>query len=830
MNANTPTRMRAPLRLPLFDRLRQDVRYALRTLRRSPAFTAIAVVTLALGIGANTAIFSLVSACLLKPLPFTEPDRLVLLWENFTPVNGPDRVEPAAATVVQWKARSRAYDGLAMLVASTYNLTGGGEPERLAGVRTDTNLFTLLGLRPILGRTFVADDEGPDAAPVVVISERLWARRFGADPGLIGRTISLDGLSRTVIGVVPSDFRFPEPETSLWVPAQYKPAELANAVANNYYVVGRLGPGVGLAAAQAELDAIAGAMQAERPSVATGTYKFTVSRLQEHLSREARSTLFVLLAAVGAILLITCANVANLLLARGARRERELAVRKALGAAGGCVLRQLLTESAVLGATGVALGVALSPLAFAYLARLVPRTMPVGSALGLDWRVLAFAIAITGLTVLLFGAGPALAAARRGFKDSLKSGIGARAPRAGRMRNALVVAEVTLTVVLLAAAGLLLRSYTAVLAVDPGFPADHLLLAETPLAPSKYGDFARRTELVRRVLERVRELPGVESAGYVNLAPLVFKGGLAYMTVEGDPAPTQADFQRHVVANRAAGEGYLETLGVPLRAGRQFDSRDGPDAAPSVIINETLARRFWPDTDPIGKRMKLGGPQTETPWLTVIGVVGDVRQMNLDSAPEAEFFASANQRAFDYPFVWPAYLLVRTRVEPLTLAAAVRAAVWEVDPEQPVASVRSMQNVLDTELTNRDTQLTLVGAFAALALLLASVGLYSVLSYTVAQRTAEIGVRMALGAEAATVVRGVIRGALRLATLGIALGLAAAFGVTRFLGSFLYGVSPTDPATLAAVATVLLVVTILASWVPARRAARIEPVLALRND
>jgi predicted permease len=663
-----------------------------------------------------------------------------------------------------------------------------------------------------------------------VISETLWTRRFGADPGLIGRTIAIDGLARTVIGVVPADFRYPNTETSFWVPAAWRPEELANANAYNYEVVARLGPGVGLAAAQAELDAIAVAMQRDRPTGA-GTVKFAVSRLQEHLSRGARPTLYVLLAAAGTILLITCANVANLLLARGARREKELAVRKAIGAPSARVLRQLLTESAVLAAGGVVLGVALSTLAFAYLARLIPRAFPSGPGVGLDWRVLAFAIGLTVLTVLLFGAGPALVAARRSFNDALRSGGGANAaPRAGRMRRALVVAEITLTVVLLAAAGLLLRSYAAVLDVDPGFRADHLLLAETPLAPSKYGALARRGEFLRGVLERVRALPGVASAGYVNLAPLVFKGGRAYMTSEGEPPPTQGDFARHIVANRVAGDGYLEALGVPLLAGRQFDSRDGPDAAPSIIINETMARRYWPDADPIGRRIKVGGLQADTPWLTVIGVVGDVHQMSLDTAPEPEFFASASQRAFDYPFAWPAYLLVRTRVEPLTLAAAVRNAVWDVDRDQPVASMRTMQDVLDRELASRDTQLTLVGAFAALALLLASVGLYGVLSYTVAQRTAEIGLRMALGAETAVVVRGVIRGALKLAAIGIALGLAAAFGVTRFLGSFLYGVSPMDPPTLAGVATLLVVVTVLASYVPARRAARVEPVLALRSD
>ncbi|HVS24241.1 MAG TPA: ABC transporter permease, partial [Gammaproteobacteria bacterium] len=440
----------------------------------------IAVLTLALGLGANTAIFSLVSAVLLKPLPFAEPERLVLLWENFTAVNGPDRVQPAAATVVQWKARSRSFDGIAMMLSQTNNLTGEGEPERLMGVRTDTNLFEVLGLRPILGRTFLPDDEGAGATPVVVISETLWTRRFGADPGLIGRTIAIDGLARTVIGVVPADFRYPNTETSFWVPAAWRPEELANANAYNYEVVARLGPGVGLAAAQAELDAIAVAMQRDRPTGA-GTVKFAVSRLQEHLSRGARPTLYVLLAAAGTILLITCANVANLLLARGARREKELAVRKAIGAPSARVLRQLLTESAVLAAGGVVLGVALSTLAFAYLARLIPRAFPTGPGVGLDWRVLAFAIGLTVLTVLLFGAGPALVAARRSFNDALRGGGGANAaPRAGRMRRALVVAEITLTVVLLAAAGLLLRSYAAVLDVDPGFRADHLLLAETP--------------------------------------------------------------------------------------------------------------------------------------------------------------------------------------------------------------------------------------------------------------------------------------------------------------------------------------------------------------
>ena len=570
-------------------------------------------------------------------------------------------------------------------------------------------------------------------------------------------------------------------------------------------------------------------MQSERPNGA-GQSKFTVARLQEHLGRDVRPTFYILGAAVATILLITCANVANLLLARGTQRDKELAVRKAIGADGGRVLRQLLTESAVLAAGGVALGVGLATFAFAYLARLVPRTFPIGSGLAVDWRVLAFAIALSVVTVLLFGAGPALIASRRGFNDALRASGAGVARRSGRMRNSLVIAEITLTVVLLAAAGLLLRSYTAVLAVDPGFRADHLLLVETPLAPSKYGKLEDRTDHYRRVLERVRTLPGIASAGYVNLPPLVFKGGRAYVSIEGEPPPSQADFSRYIVADRVAGEGYLETLGVPRLQGRPFDSRDGSAAASTIVINDTMAKRYWRDRDPIGQRIKIGAPQADNPWLTVVGVVGDVHQMGLDVAPEPEFFLSAGQDVMRSPFFWPGYLLVRTQTDPVTVAASVRRAIWDIDANQPVASTRTMQDVLDRDVASRNTQLMLVGAFAALALLLASVGLYGVLSYTIAQRTAEIGLRMALGAQTGNVVAGVLRTALLLASIGVVLGLAGALGVTRFLSSFLFGVSPMDPVTLGGVAFVLVAVTIVASVLPALRAARVDPMAALRSE
>jgi putative ABC transport system permease protein len=836
MHPKTIGRRRSFPRLPSLDSLFYDIRYAVRTLRGSPGFTAVAVLIIAVGIGANTAIFSLVSAMLLKPLPFLEPDRLVLLWEDMTATGSSDRVEASSADYVQWKARSNSFADMALLEGRLFVVTGGGEPERVPGVRTDASLFMLLGQQPVLGRTFAPDDEGPDATPVAIISETLWARRFGSDPGVIGRTIELDGLKRTVIGVVSPAFRLPVPSfirgvaaTSIWVPASYTPQELAAQNYYNYYVVARLKPGVDLAAAQAEMRTVAVAMAADRPAGVTQP-QITVAGLQEHLSRDLRPTLFVLLGAVATILLITCANVANLLLARGAQRQRELAVRKAIGAGGGRVLRQLLTESAVLAAVGVSLGVALSTLSFAYLRRLIPETFPAGAGPGLDWRVLSFTVALAVLTVLLFGAGPAFASARRSVNETLKKGVGADSTRrGGRMRNALVVAEMTLTVVLLAAAGLLLRSYAAVLAVDPGFRPDHLLVVETGLSSTKYSEPARRSDFYDRVRERVTALPGVTSAGFVNIPPLVSKGGRIFIAVEGQPAPRTEELSRNIVANRVAGSGYLETLGAPLIRGRLFDARDNRDSALSVVINQAMAQQFWPGEDPLGRRIKIGAIP-DAPWLTVIGVTGDVRWMGLDAAPAPELFLSANQALPNSGFFWPQYLIVRTQVDPLSLAAPVRAAIWDVDADQPIPSVRTMADVFDVELANRNTQTTLVGAFAAVALLLASVGLYGVLSYTVAQRTAEIGLRMALGAQARNVVRHVLRSALGLAGIGIVLGVAGALAVSRLLSSFLFGVSPTDPVTLAGVALLLGLVTVVASYLPARRAASVDPMTALRSD
>jgi putative ABC transport system permease protein len=818
--------------LPSLESVLQDVRHAGRGLRRSAGFTSVAVGILALGIGGSTAIFSLVSAVLLRPLPFPEPDRLVVLWEELSATGahgGQSRAEPAPANYVEWRARSRSFAGMAALERRVYNLTGEGEPETLMGLRTTANLFSLLGTRPILGRALRPGDEGPDADPVVVVAESFWRRRFAADPGLVGRSIRLNGLPHAVVGVLPGDLRFPDAGT-LFVPASFTPAELASHAAH-WYVVARLRPGTSLGQARAEMTTIARQLEEEQPGSNAGI-GVTVTTLHEQLAGDARPALLMLLGAVGLVLLIVCANLASLLLARGARREKELALRRALGAGQGRVVRQLLTECAVLAGLGVAVGVALSTASFGYLARLVPGSYPDGTRPGLDWTVLSFTAGVSLLTVLLCGAGPAVSAARVGLGEVLRKGTGrsTATPVSARLRHLLVVGEVALTVVLLLAAGLLLRSYGEVVSVDPGFEPRNLLVAETILPPARYAERASRTAFYRAVLERVHALPGVAAAGYVNYPPLTLKEGRGFLTIEGSPPPPLEERARHVVSWRIVSPRYLSALRVPLLRGRHLDERDGPEAPPSVVINQAMARLHWGARDPIGRRLKLGQARSASPWCAIVGVVGDVRQMGLEVPAEPEVYFSLDQPTGATPFFWPQHLVVRAEGDARVLVPALRRAVSGVDPDQPVSHVRSMGEILDGELLNRNTQLTLVGAFAALALLLASVGLFGVLSYEVAQRTPEIGVRMALGARRADVIGSFLARGLLLVLVGIALGLAGAQALARALASLLFGVGPADPATFAAVSALVLVVALLATWVPARRAAGIDPVSALRTE
>jgi predicted permease len=808
----------------------QDIGYALRTLRSSPGFTAVAVTMLALGIGANTAIFSAVSAVLLTPLPFPAPDRLVLLWTDFTRVGGPPRSEVSPGDFASWRDRNRSFTGVAGYAIDNYNLTGSGEPGKYTGVRSTGNLFAVLGMQPLVGRALTAADERPEAPPVVVIDERVWRTRFAADPALVGRTIRLNGLPHTVAGIVPADFRFPNKDASLWVPAKFTPVELQLRSGYFMYVVARLNAGVSLEQAQADMDNLSQQLAREFPQ-SNGRTGVTVAALHEHLTRDARPTMALLLAAVGVVLLIAGANLANLLLTRGTLRIREVAVRQALGATSARVTRQLLTENAVLAVIGAALGVALAVPLLRYLARLTPTGLPDVTAPALDVRVLAFTAAITTLMVIGFGAAPAFAAARVDLERAMRTGASRGTTGRSRLRNTLVVAELTLTVVLLVAAGLLLRSYANVLAVDPGFNPRNLLVVETALPPSKYGQADRRDAFYRAVVERVTAIQGVTAAGFANFPPLVFKGGRAFIGAEGEPPPESGHAARYMALDRAVTPGYLPAMGVPFVRGRDFDARDAQSKLPVVIVNRRLAEQRWPNQDPIGRRIKFGAANTPGLWLTVVGVVGDVKQTALDARFEPEVYLPSNQGGgFVPPFLWPQHLIVRTTGDPRGLAPAVRSAVWNVDPEQAAANIRTMDDIFDTELRSRNTQLTLVGAFAVLAFVMAAVGLYGVLSYSVAQRMRDIGVRVALGAGRGTVVAETLRGALALAATGIVLGLGVAVAVSRTLQSWLFDVTPLDASTFAAAAALLAVMALLASAIPAARGASVDPVRVLRAE
>jgi predicted permease len=808
----------------------QDVRYALRTLRSSAGFTAVAVTMLALGIGANTAIFSAVSAVLLRPLPFPEPDRLVLLWENMTARGGPPRVEVSPGDYASWSRRNRSFAGVAGYAIDNYNLTGTGEPGKYTGVRTTGNLFAVLGMQPLFGRTLTTADERPDAPPVVVLDERVWRSRFAADPAIVGRTVRLNGLPHTVAGIVPADFRFPNRDASLWVPAKFTPAELELRSGYFMYVVARLNPGVTMAQAQADMTGLARQLGREFPQ-SNSTTGVTVAALHEHLTREVRPTMALLLGAVAVVLLIAGANLANLLLTRGASRIREVAIRQALGATYGRVTRQLLTENVVLAVVGAGLGVALAVPLLRYLARLTPTGLPDATAPTLDVRVLLFTAGITMVMVLGFGAAPAFAGARVDLERAMRTGGSRGATGRGRLRNTLVVAELSLTVVLLVAAGLLLRSYANVLAVDPGFNPHNLLVVETSLSPSKYEETARRDAFFRAVAARVTAIPGVTAAGFANYPPLVFKGGRAFIGAEGEPPPEPGDAARFMTLDRAVTPGYLPALGVPIVRGRDFDARDAQSKVPVVIVNRTFADRRWPNQDPIGRRIKFGPTNVPGLWLTVVGVAGDIREMALDSRLEPGVYLPANQGGgFVPPFLWPQHLLVRTTGDPRAFAAAVRSAVWTVDPEQAAANIRTMDDIFDAELRNRNTQLTLVAAFAVLAFVMAAIGLYGVLAYAVAQRLRDIGVRVALGAGRGTVVAETLRSALALAAVGIALGLGVAVGVGRALQSWLFEVGPLDASTFAATAALLALMAVVASAIPAARGASVDPVRVLRAE
>ncbi|MBV8856909.1 MAG: ABC transporter permease [Acidobacteria bacterium] len=813
------------------DTLWQDIRFGVRMLWKARGLTAIAVLALALGIGANSAIFSAVNALLLRPLPYDKPDQLVVLWENNQQLNL-EKNEASPANFNDWREQAGSFKELAAFMYEPLNLTSkGGEPEWAMGSDVTPNMMSMLGLRPALGRAFTPEEGKSGADPVLIISHSLWQRRFGGDPSVLGQSLTLNGKSYAVVGVMPKDFHFDIIATrgfqlpvsiDVWMPLALDGEMAADRASHFLNVMGRLKDDRAVTQAQAELDTISARLQQKYPETNQGR-RVRVVPLKEELFGNISLIFFVLLGAVGFVLLIACANVANLLLARAAARRREMAVRIALGAGRARLARQLLTESLLMALLGGALGLALAYAATNLLVALAPSNIPRIETIGIDARVLGVTFLISLVTGFLFGLAPALQASQVDLNETLKEG--GRTQGAGtagnRALSLLVVSEVALSLVLLIGAGLMIRSFVSLQQVDPGFNAHNVLTAWLYLPPTKYDEGPKMLAFHEQLTERISHLPGVKAVSTVSDLPLGGTGMTMGFQVEGSPEPLPG--QKPEANYRVIAPSYFDVMGVSLMRGRAFTEQDRDGSPGVVVVNQTLAQRYWPGQDAVGKRISFGG--AEGPWLSVVGVVADVKHRQLDARPEVEAYVPYKQNP------WPLVILtVRTEGDPLALAGAVRRAAREVDPDQPVFGIKTMEQHLSDSVAARRLAMTLLGGLAALALLLSTVGIYGVISYFVTQRTQEIGIRMALGARQSDVLRLVVGRGLRMAAIGVVIGLLAAFALTRVMTSILYGVGATDLLTFIAVPSLLIAVALLASFLPARRATRLDPLNALRHQ
>ena len=802
-----------------------DLRYGLRSLLKRPAFTTIALLTLALGIGVNSAIFSAVDSILLRPLPLNDPARLVSVWEQ-TPRDGIQQNEVAPANFFDLKTQNQVFEDVGAYGPDDVNFTGDGEPERLDGQVVTANVFSILGVAPALGRTFSPEEDQLGHEHVVVLSDSLWQRRFNRDQSIINRQITLNGRSFTVIGVMPRGFFFPAREIELWTPWAMEPEQKAGRGDHYLRLVARLQQGTGLERANADVTAIAQRLSAEYPRTNEGL-GFTVHSLHQDYVGNLRLPILILFAAVGLVLLIACANVANLLLAQATTRRREIAIRIALGARRWTIVRQLLIESLLLATGGGLLGVLGAFWGVAALSKLLPQSLSKLQDVSIDARVFFFTLAVSVLTAVVFGGVPALLASRTRpgatLNDVARDFAGGTSGR--HVRAVLVVSEVALAVVLLVSAGLLIRSFQLLRRVDTGFTTENALTMRMVLPFPKYVKQETRRAFYDEVLRKIEALPGVESAGMITFLPLSFNGMNFSFSVDGQQAPS--DMKLPFALFRVVSPDYFRAMGIPLRHGRFFDSRDAADAQPAVLVNRRLADQYWPGEDAIGKRLKIGPLDSPNAWLTVVGVVGDVQQTGLYDQKLEFYVPYAQERR---SFVAPRDLVVRTKSDPAVIARAVREAVWSVDKDQPVSNVRTLDQVFAAAISQERFQALLLGLFATLALLLACVGLYGVISYAVVQRTHEIGVRMALGAQPVDVLTLVIRQGMTLTLTGLAAGILAGTFVTRVLSDLLFGVTPRDPLTFVGVPVLLLLVAFLACYIPARRATRIDPLSALRAE
>jgi putative ABC transport system permease protein len=808
--------------LPLIETFLQDICYALRMLRKNPVFAGAAVMTLALGIGGNSAIFTVINAVLLRPLPFQNPERLVKLWES-NPQQEMDRAAVSPANFVDWRAQSRTLEHIAAFRYWGFILAGGGEPERTIGARVSADLFPLLGVKAILGRTFLPGEERFGSSPVVLVREGLWRRRFGADPNIIGRSLNLNGVAFTVIGILPSELKLPDAEVC--VPLAFEPFAMTQRGSRALTVLAGLKPGVTLIQARAETHTIARRLQRQYPEANAG-WDIAIFPLHEEMVAHIRLALLVLGGAVAFVLLIACANVANLLLARAASREQEIGIRIALGASRSRLIRQLLTESTVIALLGGALGLLLARQGTNLLVTLSASALPHTGPIEIDRWVLGFTMLLSLVTGLGFGSVPAWHASRLDFNQSVRKVRGGAlgSARLSPIRNAVVACEVALALIVLIGAGLLVRSFVGLLAAEPGFHSEDVWTMTISLPESKYAEGRHKASFFQRLLERVNILPGVASAGLVSHLPLAGRNLTTDFTVEdrSHPRSGQSPLAEYV----SVSPDYFQVMRIPFLEGRPFTDLDVVGTPPVVVINEVMARRFWPDQNPIGRRLTLGSTiGADQAPRTVVGVVGNVRSAGLESDPGPAMYVPNLQNP------WPTMsVVIRAAGDPLHLVTAVRKEVLALDPDQPVFNVRSLDDILGASLAARRFEMLLLGIFAALALMMAAIGVYAVMAEVVMQRMHEIGIRMALGARPRDVLKLVVGRGIRVTMTGIAIGLAGALALTRWMSSLLFGVSPTDPVTFAIVSLVLTGVALLACYIPARRASRLDPIVAVRRE
>jgi predicted permease len=807
----------------------QDLRYGFRSLIRKPGFTIVAIIALAMGIGANSAIFSVVNSILLRPLAYHDPEQLVVINHDYPKIDL--KASVSAIGYSHYRDNAQSFESVAATTGGSFNLTGRGEPERLNGALVTHNFFSTLGARPALGRLFLPEEAQPGKNKVVVLGHSFWQRRFGGESDIVNKSIMLNDENYTVVGVMPPSFQFGREigqVIDLWTPIAFTPAQLSyNNLTNEFlFVIARLKPGVVIQQAQAELDTIANSLRQQYlPWAATRSeWGLTTESLRELVVGNIRRPLWILMGIVGLVLLIACANVANLLLARAADRQKEMAIRTALGAGRWRVVRQLLTENALLALSGGVAGLLLAYLGINALVKINEVQIPRAHEIGLDWRVLAFTLCVSLLTGVIFGFLPALHSSKADLHDTLKEGgrSGSSGARAW-VRNMLVVLEMALALVVLVSAGLLMRSFWRLQQVNPGFVPQNVLAMSLGLPAAKYREPAQRANFYKELLQQIRALPGVQSAGATSILPLSGNNSSGSFQIEGRVVPPG---QSSPHGDRwAATTDYFTAMKIPLIRGRYFDDRDTMESQPVALIDETMQRKYWPDEDPVGRRITFQGGQNNPIWREIVGIVGHVKHKGLEGESRVQYYIphtqvqNANMN-----------LVVRASIDPANMAGAVRGAISSLDKDLPVFRVKTMEQYVIDSMAERRFAMMLIGIFAAVALALAAVGLYGVLSYTITQRSHEIGIRMALGAQVGDVLLLVIGQGMLLALIGVVLGSIAAFMLTRLMANLLFDVKARDPLTFASIVLLLMLVALVACFVPARRATKVDPIEALRYE